>query len=114
MKHSESIEHFNRVLERDPANGDAHYYLAVANAELGNIEEARRHYSRLLPSSGKFERRDYGLGLLALQEGDLEAAERFISQAAVSNATDLSVRQAHVFVFRKLNVRCRGNRDTTY
>ncbi|MGW8179201.1 MAG: tetratricopeptide repeat protein, partial [bacterium] len=75
----EAIRHFQSVLERDPSNGDAHYYLAVTYAELGRLDKARKHFYRLLPSSGKFEQRDFGLGVLALREGDLFAALDFLS-----------------------------------
>jgi tetratricopeptide (TPR) repeat protein len=66
FQHENAIAHFSGVLNRDPANGDAHYYLATAFSELGKPEEATRHYFRLLPSSAKFDQRDFGLGLLAL------------------------------------------------
>ena len=100
--HDEAINHFNFVLERDPTNGDAHYYLAVACAELGRTDEARRHYFRLLPSSSKFEQRDYGLGLLALGAGDFKEAAQRLSQAVATTPMQLSSRQAYAFALRKL------------
>ena len=96
------MEHFRQVLERDPASGEAHYYLAVANAELGNVSEARRHFFLLLPSSAKFDLRDYCLGLLALQEKDFKEAERRISSAVATIPSDLSVREAYAYLLRKL------------
>jgi predicted Zn-dependent protease len=97
----EAIRHFEQVLERDPTNGDAHYYLAVIHPELGHSLEARRHYFLLLPSSAKYERRDYGLGLLALKENDLPEAVQRLASAAGTNPLDISVRQAHAYVLRK-------------
>jgi tetratricopeptide (TPR) repeat protein len=100
--HNEAMQHFQAVLERDPANGDAHYYLAVALTELGKPQDAARHYFRLLPSSAKFEQRDYGLGLLALQAGDFKEASLRLSQAVATAPTQLSMRQAYAFTLRKL------------
>jgi tetratricopeptide (TPR) repeat protein len=97
----EAIEHFKKVLERDPTNGDAHYYLGVVYSGLGKHLEARRHYYRLLPSSGKFEHRDYGLGLLALNEGDRCDACHKLSAASGLTPKDLSVRQAYAYLLRK-------------
>ena len=36
--------------------------------------DARRNYYKILPESDKFNLRDYGLGLLALSEGNLGEA----------------------------------------
>jgi len=102
----EAIKHFNAVLGRDPANGDAHYFLATALSELGYElgmkEEAERHYYRLLPSSAKFELRDYGLGLLALGAKSFKEAESRLSQAVCVAPTQLSARQAYAYTLRKL------------
>jgi tetratricopeptide (TPR) repeat protein len=102
----EAIKHFNAVLDRDPANGDAHYFLATAlselSYELGMKEEAERHYYRLLPSSAKFELRDYGLGLLALGAKSFKEAESRLSQAVCVAPTKLSARQAYAYTLRKL------------
>ena len=106
FQRDEAIKHFNAVLDCDPANGDAHYYLATTLSELGfelgKREEAERHYYRILPSSAKFEQRDYGLGLLALGAGNFKEAESRLSQAVVTVPTQLSARQAYAFTLRKL------------
>ncbi|MFN0088135.1 MAG: DUF5107 domain-containing protein [Blastocatellia bacterium] len=101
-RHDDAISHFQAALERDPTNGEAHYFLATAFSELGKPEAARRHYFRLLPSSGKFDQRDYGLGLLALGAGDLKEAERRLSQAAALAPSQLSARRAFAFTLRKI------------
>jgi tetratricopeptide (TPR) repeat protein len=101
FQEEKAVEHFEKVLERDPTNGDAHYYLGVVYSELNKRPEARRHYYRLLPSSGKFERRDYGLGVLALSEGDRCEACHKLSAAAALTPQDLSVRQAYAYLLRK-------------
>ncbi|MGI8785070.1 MAG: DUF5107 domain-containing protein [Acidobacteriota bacterium] len=102
MQHEPAIEHFVKVLARDPTHNDAHYFLAVAYGELGNDTQAKRHYSRLLPSSGKFDQRDYGLGLLALRTGDLEEARVWLSRAVAATPTQLPLRQAYAVLLRRL------------
>jgi tetratricopeptide (TPR) repeat protein len=99
---NDAINHFNAVLDRAPTNGEAHYYLATAFSELGKIVEAGRHYFRLLPSSAKFDQREYGLGLLALTGGDFKEAAQRLSQAVATSPTQLSARQAYAFTLRKL------------
>lgn len=97
----EAINHFEKVIERDPSNGDAHYFLAVAYAELGKHLDARRNYYKILPSSDKYNLRDYGLGLLALSEGDLPEASQRLSAAAALTPEDVSVREAYAYLLRK-------------
>ncbi|HEY3130514.1 MAG TPA: DUF5107 domain-containing protein, partial [Acidobacteriota bacterium] len=99
-QHEEAVRHFLQVLERDPTNGDAHYYLAVSYDELGNNEEAKLHYLSLLPSSSKFDKRDYGLALLALRKGDLSGAEKRLTDAAKMPTGTASL-QAYIFLLRK-------------
>jgi len=102
FQHDKAIAHFSGVLNRDPANGDAHYYLATAFSELGKPEEAMRHYFRLLPSSSKFDQRDFGLGLLALAAKDFKEAASRLAQAAAETPAQLSVRHAYAYTLRKL------------
>ncbi|MEW5976719.1 MAG: DUF5107 domain-containing protein [Acidobacteriota bacterium] len=97
----DAISHFEKTLNRDPVQGDAHYYLAVAQMELGHLSQARRHYYRLLPSSDKFDQRDYGLGLLALATGDWGEAGQRLAAAARTSPLNLSVRQAYTYYLRK-------------
>ena len=101
VENSKAIGHFEAVLKRDPANSDAHYYLAVAHTELGNLSQARLHYYRLLPSAEKFKLRDYGLGLLALASSDLAEAGRRLRSSAQTVPTDVSIRQAYLYWLRK-------------
>jgi Tfp pilus assembly protein PilF len=98
----EAVEHFEKVLERDPSSGDAHYFLGVAYAELGKHLDARRNYYKLLPSSDKYNLRDYGLGLLALSENDLSEAAQKLTAAAALTPEDVSVRQAYAYLLRKI------------
>ncbi len=98
---NEAVEHFEKVLERDPSNADAHYLLGVAYADLGKDLDARRNYYKILPDSDKFNLRDYGLGLLALSEGNIGEASEQLSAAAALVPQDVSVREAYAYVLRK-------------
>lgn len=99
---SEATEHFEKVLQRDPTNGDAHYYLGVISADLGKELDAQRHFYRLLPSSEKFDLRDYGLAILALSGKNWREAARNLRTASALTPSDLSVRQAQAYLLRKL------------
>lgn len=102
LQYESAINHFTKALERDPGNGEAHYYLAVAYFELGKNEESQRHYFRLLPAHAKYDQRDYGLGLLALRDGNLPEAAKWLAQAAAASPTQSSIRQAYAYALRKL------------
>ncbi|MGO8787673.1 MAG: DUF5107 domain-containing protein [Terriglobia bacterium] len=97
----EAADHFEKVLGRDPSNGDAHYFLGVAYAELGRDLDSRRNYYKILPSSDKYNLRDYGLGLLALKEGNFGEAAQKLSAAAALTPEDVSVREADAYMLRK-------------
>lgn len=96
-----AAEHFRRVLERHPAHGDAHYYLAITLIRMERLDEARKELYRLLPSSAKFDQRDYWLGLLTLREGDLRQALPLLASAARTLPTQMSVRQAYAHLLRR-------------
>ncbi len=97
----EAIDHFQKVLERDPTNGDAHYYLGMIDYELGRGADARLHFYRILPASDKFRLRDYMLGLLALKENDRARALHELSTAASLIPEDVSVREAYAYILRQ-------------
>jgi tetratricopeptide (TPR) repeat protein len=96
-----AVPYFEKVLKRDPTNGDAHYCLGIIHSELNQRLEAERHYYRLLPSAGKYERRDYMLALLDLKDGNLTEALKKLGRAAAIAPTDLSGRQAFAYILRK-------------
>ncbi len=100
--YDQAITDFTAVLNRDPANGEAHYYLATAFSELGKRDDAVRHYFRILPSSAKFDQRDFGLGLLALAAKDFKEAVSRFAQATAATPAQLSMRQAYAYTLRKL------------
>jgi len=100
--HKEAIEHFQKVLARDPSSGEAHYALGVAFFELGKDDEAELHFTRLLPSAAKFDQRDYWLGLLRLRAGRLREAAALIAQTVAAAPMQLPMRTANAFCLRQL------------
>jgi len=96
-----ALPHLEKLLERDPTNGDAHYFLGIIFSEMNRRPDAERHYYRLLPSAGKFERRDYMLALLDLKDRQWTEAAEKLSRAAAATPLDLSVRQAFAYLLRK-------------
>ncbi len=102
---------FEKVLERDPTNGDAHYFLGLISAGLGRRLEAERHFYRILPSSSKFDRREYCLGLVALRDLDWEGAAPLMARAAAAAPSDLSARQANAYVLRRTGMAAAAGRE---
>lgn len=97
----EAVDNFKKVLERDPTNGDAHYYLGMIDLELGKAADARLHFYRILPDSDKFRLRDYMLGLLALKEGDKAMALHELSTVASILPEDVAVQEAYAYILRQ-------------
>ncbi len=97
----EARKYFEKVLERDPTNGDAHFYLGVIHSQACRSLEARRHYYRILPNSDKIALRDYGLALVDLHENLREEAFSKIAAAAAGSPLNLAIRQAHAYLLRK-------------
>ncbi len=98
----EAKKYFEKVLERDPTNGDAHFYLGVIHTQAGRNLEARRHYYRILPNSNQFLLRDYGLALVDLRESRQEEALQKITAAAAAAPLNLAIRQAQAYLLRKI------------
>jgi tetratricopeptide (TPR) repeat protein len=96
-----AVPYFEKALERDPTNGDAHYFLGLIHTAFGHRVEAERHFFRILPSSSKFDLRDYCLALLALRESDLRRAAPLMARSAANTPSDLSIRQGNAYLLRK-------------
>jgi tetratricopeptide (TPR) repeat protein len=53
-RYREAIQCFQEVLRMKPLNSDAHYQLGLAYRSLGQLDDARRHLSDVLPSNIHF------------------------------------------------------------
>ena len=83
---------FQAVLKKDPANGEAAFYLGDSLSGIGDWEEARDSYNYALSHGTSSAFAYYGLGAALVQLGSYEAA-----LAPLKNALELdpSLKKAH-------------------
>ncbi len=75
-----AIYHFNKVIERDPYQDQAYYYLAQCYLELEDTTRAERNLYYIPPVSSYFGQREYLLGRLAFIRGEIDlAGEKLVS-----------------------------------
>jgi tetratricopeptide (TPR) repeat protein len=74
-EHQEAAAVFGRILEDDPANAQAHYYLGVCKRNLGDLEGAEQQYRLAIGYDANLPAAHNNLGLLLLEKGDLTHAE---------------------------------------
>ncbi len=75
---AESLENFNRVLEVEPDNSDAHYNAANSLRDMGNLDEALESYHKAYTIRPDFVEAFYNAGCVQLVLGDFDAAvDRF-------------------------------------
>jgi tetratricopeptide (TPR) repeat protein len=70
-----------RVVELDPANADAHYYLGNIAAIRGDFMTAKAEYDQALKFRVNFADAAYAMGLVLQREGDTEKALNQYDQA---------------------------------
>ena len=72
----ESIEHFHRAIERQPANSDLHFNLAVALDRVGDVQSASVEYRKAIHLNPLDASLHYGLGahLLKTEQWDMALA----------------------------------------
>ena len=71
-----AVREFTAELGVDPSNGNAEYELGYIQADLGNLEEARKDYEQVVAHFPDFEEALVGLGgvYLGLEKPELAAA----------------------------------------
>ena len=69
---------FLGVVEQEPKNGLAHFYLGLAEAALGNLEAAEHAFRAALDVNGDFADARLGLGRVLSQSGRYEEAIRVL------------------------------------
>ena len=85
-------EQLARVIQRDPYLDAAHYYLAMARFALGKEKEAERGLYFVWPGSAYYGAREYQLGRLDLQRGDVASAIRHLETGLGAWSGDLNAR----------------------
>jgi len=79
---------FAAELAIDPGNGNAGYELADIQAELGNLEEARKQYEQVLARFPDFEEALVGLGGVCLDSQQAEKALPALQRAVKLRPSD--------------------------
>ncbi len=90
--------------------GRAYHNLGWAQYNLGQYEEARESYQRVLRVTPLFCPSVHNLGLVAEAEGNLEEAERLYKRASDCNPKDLNTQMA----LGELNLRLDREEDARY
>jgi tetratricopeptide (TPR) repeat protein len=87
-----AVVSFQAVLKKDPANGEAAYYLGESLSGIGDWEKARDNYNYAFSHGYSSGPAYYGLGTTLVQLGSYEAA-----LAPLKNALELdpSIKKAH-------------------
>ncbi|MDJ0762729.1 MAG: tetratricopeptide repeat protein [Myxococcota bacterium] len=72
---SGALSVFEAVVEEEPQNAMGHYYIGVAQNNLGNPDAAESHYRLAIGYDANLKAAHNNLGLLLLEKGDLTHAE---------------------------------------
>lgn len=83
-----------RGLEKHPHNADAHDLLARLWAERGELERAFDEWDMVLRFAPAHAGALKGMGFVRFQQGNMLEAERFLSQAQLSDPDDMSIAAA--------------------
>jgi predicted regulator of Ras-like GTPase activity (Roadblock/LC7/MglB family) len=90
-----------RGLERRPHNADAHDLLARIYVDQGDLERAFDEWDMVLRLSPGHPGALKGMGFVYFRQGQLDLAERFLSEASLSDAEDPSITAAIDLVRRR-------------
>jgi tetratricopeptide (TPR) repeat protein len=76
---------FNHALEVVPRNGLAHYHLAGALCQTGELDEAAEHYEKAIEINPRYPEYPVNLGILRARQGKFEqAAKQFRRALAIA------------------------------
>jgi len=98
----EAYRELKTALGRDPDHGRAHYHLAIACRELGDLKAARDHFWALQLDPAYNGQGFYFLGEMALAEGNPEEAEELFRISLNHNALHVKGYDMLAMVLRKM------------
>jgi len=73
--YTEAAQVFTEIVDREPNNAKAHYYLGLSMKNLGDLAAAEAHYKLAINYDANLAAAHNNLGLLLLDKGDLVQAE---------------------------------------
>src|SRR5262249_37335346 len=77
----ESIEQFKQVIQSDPANGAAYFYLATLYTQMNEFEAAERYVRRAMELNPPQSAHYLQLGLIRYRQKQWRAAVDFLKEA---------------------------------
>lgn len=88
--YKQSLDYFQQLLEKDQRY-QQEAYLGIGNAqlELGNINEARQNFERVLSVNSENAAAQVGVGKVLLEDGRQDEARRFFQIVAENNTTEI-------------------------
>ena len=96
-----AITHLEQALDREPYLDEACYYLSLARLEQGDTLKAERDLYYISRISEFYSPREYLLGRIAMQKGDLPGAEKHLKEAALANGYNLSAKDLLAVLYRE-------------
>ncbi|MCE5270338.1 DUF5107 domain-containing protein [bacterium] len=87
-----AVVHLSAVVDRDPYNQEAYYYLSRAQLAAADSAKAERNLYFIPPTAGLYAQREYSLGQIAFRRGGLDEARAHLEQAVAANGTHLYAR----------------------
>lgn len=88
--YNQSLDYYQQLLEKDQRY-QQEAYLGIGNAqlELGNINEARQNFERVLSVNSENAAAQVGVGKVLLEDGRQDEARRFFQIVAENNTTEI-------------------------
>ncbi len=88
--YNQSLDYYQQLVEKDDRY-QQEAYLGIANAqlELGNIDEARQNFERVLSIDSENGAARVGLGKVLMRDGRHEEARRFFQLVAENSTTEI-------------------------
>ena len=102
-RYHEAEAQLTKVIDRDPYDDAAYFYLAMSQFALGKEPAAERNLYYIWPDSAYYGEREYHLGVLAFKRRNFDDALAHFHRAIDSNAEDLSARLALAVTLREMS-----------